>query len=286
LDVMQQLSEDFPEWKDKVKIVGCECSAKRTGKADQKFQIGHGVTCSACLQPITGTRYQCSMCQDFHLCAQCEVKDLHDISHPRIKFRIPVPCVATAAHMTSGMSSKFVQNVSYDNGSMILPGMSFTKTWKVKNNGQSSWPPNTVLVNIGGEYVPEIDNKIILVPSIYPGDSADISVELVAPKAPGRSLSYWQLQAGGVNFGDKLWMDIKVASDSYRSKTKSNDSPKDNRNITRKINKSISVLHVQATQNETESVSILSAMGFKGDVMPVLRQNRGDLMMTIKSLLN
>jgi len=292
-EFLKQLSLCSPSLKEKLAVPVCQCKEILNDQAKELDKVVHGVECSLCSQNIIGIRYKCTVCHNYDLCTSCEEKDMHDITHPRIKIRVPVSCASMADQSvsTDSLSAKFVQNMSYDNGSTIPPGKSFTKTWRVKNNGQVPWPPNTILVNVGGKFS---TSDRVSVPSVNPGDSVDISVDMIAPSTSCRCLSYWQLQSGGEFFGNKLWMDIFVGIEPshripipadpalYGVLMKENSS----RLHSKKFNKSVSLLQIsKPTQNETESVSILNAMGFKGDVIPVLRQNKGDLMMTIRTLL-
>lgn len=52
-------------------------------------QVHEGVTCDGCqTKPIVGTRYKCSVCPDFDLCAACEAKGAHYAAHPLVKIRL------------------------------------------------------------------------------------------------------------------------------------------------------------------------------------------------------
>lgn len=50
----------------------------------------HDVYCDNChAHPIQGVRYQCTVCDDFDLCANCEGLGVHVKSHPMIKYYEP-----------------------------------------------------------------------------------------------------------------------------------------------------------------------------------------------------
>jgi hypothetical protein len=64
-------------------------------EADLRFEQRHandvhqGVTCDGCnVFPIVGTRYKCSVCDDFDLCGTCEARGFHPPNHPLIKYKV------------------------------------------------------------------------------------------------------------------------------------------------------------------------------------------------------
>eukprot|EP00694_Reclinomonas_americana_P003729 EC790658.1.p1 GENE.EC790658.1~~EC790658.1.p1 ORF type:complete len:176 (+),score=11.43 EC790658.1:45-572(+) len=62
--------------------------------------LEHAAICDACGAPIIGTRYRCSTCSDFDLCAECEL--FGDHPHPRdhVFYKVLVPF--TAAYVQTG----------------------------------------------------------------------------------------------------------------------------------------------------------------------------------------
>ena len=63
--------------------------------ADQARKEGfihRGVTCNACnTHPIKGIRYRCANCNDYDLCEQCEIMQVHLPTHLFYKIKIPAP---------------------------------------------------------------------------------------------------------------------------------------------------------------------------------------------------
>ena len=52
-------------------------------------QIHHWIKCNECdMNPISGDRFHCSVCEDYDLCAGCEAKQCHDPLHPLMKVRL------------------------------------------------------------------------------------------------------------------------------------------------------------------------------------------------------
>jgi len=75
--------------KDSRAAVEATLLAKTTGAQHNSIQ------CNTCnVYPIVGTRYQCTICHDFDLCADCEAKpDSHPVNHPLLKHKQPVSTV-------------------------------------------------------------------------------------------------------------------------------------------------------------------------------------------------
>jgi hypothetical protein len=111
------------------------------------------------------------------------------------------PFPATYTPVSYCDQAMFVKDVTVPDGSTFAPGETFTKTWRVKNRGTCAWSPDYLLVFNSGE---QMGGTIALrLPAyIAPGQSADISVSLTAPSAPGHYIGYWMLRnPAGVLFG-------------------------------------------------------------------------------------
>ena len=132
------------------------------------------------------------------------------------------------SHMSSNQNSegkkakaklmaRFVHDVTMPDGSKIEPYSSFYKTWRVRNDGSINWPEGCHLVTAGGDDL--IDPKLKedsepFKQAVMPtraGDEIDISVQLFAPSATGRYVSYFRLEDPTGNlFGQRLWCDIRI----------------------------------------------------------------------------
>jgi hypothetical protein len=134
---------------------------------------------------------------------------------------IPLPPLTpepptTPAACVDGMT--FVEDLSYDDQNLtappaVQPGEAFVKSWRIKNTGTCVWTPlyqldftygNDGQSAMGGVATP-------LTKNVNPGETYDISVNLVAPKDPGTYTAVWNLHnAQGVAFGESLWVAISV----------------------------------------------------------------------------
>jgi hypothetical protein len=95
-------------------------------------------------------------------------------------------------------------------GTVMKPGESFTKIWKVENNGTCNWVFQYRLVFLSGERMdgePAGLGKVI-----EPAKWTQLSIGLTAPKNPGTFTSTWRFgdQAGNM-FGSTLSVSIVVA---------------------------------------------------------------------------
>ena len=89
---------------------------------------------------------------------------------------------------------------------LVAPSAVFAKTFTVKNNGSEVWPAGTQFAAIRGG-----KTKPIEVPSLAPGSSIDVAVELQAPAKScddGKYAKYFQLRTpSGAFFGDVFWVE-------------------------------------------------------------------------------
>jgi hypothetical protein len=91
-------------------------------------------------------------------------------------------------------SATFVSDVSIPDGTIVSPGATFWKTWRVKNDGSCSWNSTYkfVFMNgdlMGGAYVYNFPGVAA------PGQAVDIPIELFAPAAEGTYTGNWMIQA-------------------------------------------------------------------------------------------
>jgi len=100
-------------------------------------------------------------------------------------------------------------------GTSYAPNTPFLKTWRLKNIGSCTWK-NYSLVFDSGDKMGGLDS-VSIVPTILPGQTLDISVNLTSPSSAGTYRGYWKLKNNtGVAFGigtggtKSFWVDIKV----------------------------------------------------------------------------
>jgi hypothetical protein len=98
----------------------------------------------------------------------------------------------------------------------MQPGQTFTKVWRLRNSGTCTWTKDYRIAVFSGEPMGAPD-KVPLPNKIEPGQSVDVTVDLVAPGTAGTYQGNWKLQnASGVWFGigpggsSPFWVRIKV----------------------------------------------------------------------------
>ena len=114
-------------------------------------------------------------------------------------------------------SASFITDVTIPDNTNIVGGTTFTKTWRVANNGTCVWGPTYTLVHYSDERLGAPDS--VPLGLTYPGQTLDISVDLVAPNATGTHRGNFVIEnpAGLImKIGDdsRLWVIINVTTTS------------------------------------------------------------------------
>ena len=110
-------------------------------------------------------------------------------------------------------SASFVADVTIPDNTEIVGAETFTKTWRIMNTGTCIWASDYTL----SHYSDEIMNApaSVPLPVTFPGQTADISVELTAPNSIGTHRANFVIQnpAGlimSINDDSRLWLIINV----------------------------------------------------------------------------
>lgn len=122
--------------------------------------------------------------------------------------------------------ARHVKDVTIADGTELLPGTPFLKTWKLRNEGAEAWPTGCRLLFISrkGDRMGGPDS-VIVEGAVAPGQEVEISVNLVAPAEPGRYTSYYKLTSPeGIKFGQRLWASIVVSGSSSSSSSDDDES--------------------------------------------------------------
>lgn len=107
-----------------------------------------------------------------------------------------------------------VGDVTAPDGTTVEAGQPFTKTWRVRNSGASTWT-NCTLEHYSDERMDGPGSAPL--PALKPGEIGEVSVPLVAPAAPGRHRSTWKARNGrGRLFAFELYVDVVVSPVSRR----------------------------------------------------------------------
>ena len=127
----------------------------------------------------------------------------------------PVPC----------NQAGFVSDVTIPDNTTMTPGQSFTKTWRIRNNGSCTWTTSYKVVFDSGDAMSG-PASFALPGTVAPGQTIDISVNLTAPTTPNTTSKpnykgNWKLKdQNGVIFGlgggnSAFYVQIVVSSASF-----------------------------------------------------------------------
>ena len=129
----------------------------------------------------------------------------------------PARATAPAAGCLDAMT--LVEHLNLDDANMaapppVSPGTAFQKSWRVQNVGTCTWDSGYQLTAVGGNVPPARmgGRAVPLSGTVAPGQTTDITVDLVAPLAPGIYQGFWSMRAPtGLLFGERIWVGIEVA---------------------------------------------------------------------------
>lgn len=110
----------------------------------------------------------------------------------------------------------FVEDVTIPDNTVLEPNATFTKVWRLKNLGECEWTTNYQIVFASGYQMDTLTSSP-LPENVAPGQTVDVSLNMVAPGSPGSYTGYWELKSDtGETFGVgqdgkvPFWVRIKV----------------------------------------------------------------------------
>jgi hypothetical protein len=122
-------------------------------------------------------------------------------------------------------------DVTIPDDTQMTPGQTFTKVWRLRNSGTCTWSKDYSIAVFSGEGM-SAPSSVPLPNKIEPGQSMDISVDLVAPAVAGTYQGNWKLRnASSTWFGigpggsSPFWVRIKVAGDGTITVTPGTATP-------------------------------------------------------------
>ena len=115
---------------------------------------------------------------------------------------------------------KFIKDVTIPDEMDLTPGERFTKTWRLENAGSCPWTIGYLLYFESGDSLEGPSSQDLTSQTIQPGETIDISVDLVAPLETGIYQGNWKLRnvkGEGFGVGDyskAFWVKINVVEGS------------------------------------------------------------------------
>jgi hypothetical protein len=106
----------------------------------------------------------------------------------------PTAPPAGSANIKPCYSADFVSDVTIPDGTIVSPGQTFWKTWRVTNSGSCAWDSSYKFVFMdgdimGGGYVYSFPG------AAAPGQTVDIPIQLYAPQDAGTYTGTWAIEA-------------------------------------------------------------------------------------------
>jgi hypothetical protein len=129
----------------------------------------------------------------------------------------PTPTGTVTVPPSACDKAQFVADVNYPDGTVVAPGATFTKTWRLKNVGTCPWTTSYQLVFFSGQQM-GAPASLAFTQNVAVGQTFDFSVNMTAPSTAGSYRGYWMFKnANGALFGigaqgnRPWWVDIRVS---------------------------------------------------------------------------
>lgn len=115
----------------------------------------------------------------------------------------------------------FVGDITIPDGTKLEPNETFTKTWRLKNKGTSTWSTSYAVVFTSGDSM-GAPAAVGLPTSVPPGGTIDISIQLKAPATPKTYTGYFKLRNSqgtlfglGNNASEAFYVTIEVVTGPF-----------------------------------------------------------------------
>ena len=153
-----------------------------------------------------------------------EVLHVHPMRLLQLIFDELPPATQSKPGNEQGDRSAFV-NETIPDGTLVLYGQRFSKTWELQNAGRVPWEgrylqcvdDEIVVYTLSGERLRISENlkpdvQRIPVPLTPPGEVVKLTVEFTAPSMPGTFISYWKsvFEDGSSCFPKAQGLSVKV----------------------------------------------------------------------------
>lgn len=106
---------------------------------------------------------------------------------------IPLPFNTNTPAVTATSNcnvAQFIKDVTIPDGTILTPGQSFTKIWRIKNIGACAWNGFSLVFDSGDAMGAPATKALA---ALNPGQEIDIDVNFVAPATPSTYRSYWRI---------------------------------------------------------------------------------------------
>ena len=113
----------------------------------------------------------------------------------------PAPTAQTTSQTCDRAAAGNPIDVTIPDDTLMQPGQAFTKIWRLENVGTCTWTSEYAVTFFSGEQM-GAPASVPLRGEVQPGQTVDISVDMVAPAQAGKHQGNWKLRnAANVLFG-------------------------------------------------------------------------------------
>ena len=130
---------------------------------------------------------------------------------PTLANTTPLATAAASTPVTSCNSMSYVADVTIPDNTPMTPGQTFTKTWKVLNNGSCAWEAGFKFAFTSGD---AMGGATYTLPQAVPVNSQiEISIAMTAPNKSGSIRGNWRMSTAAEQFfGNEIYVMILVGS--------------------------------------------------------------------------
>lgn len=125
------------------------------------------------------------------------------VSTPKPPPNVPLPVQPGTNNLA------FVEDVTVPDDTRLGVGSRFTKIWRVRNTGATTWGQGYRFSHLGNANLASVFT--INLPPAKPGEEVQIVLEMTVPPSPGVHKSTWQaLTPDGKRFGQEIYVKLRV----------------------------------------------------------------------------
>lgn len=164
---------------------------------------------------------------------------------------------ANPALASCSYAMAYVTDLSIPDGQPISAGAGFTKSWRIKNTGSCAWTTDFYFGFVSGS---QMSGANWYMPTaVYPGNTVDISIPMVAPSAAGTYQGNWQLMTPqGKGIGYQLWVQIVVQGAYSTPDTSSSSSSSSSSTSPTAV--VFPTIYIPRISGEAEALATIAAM--------------------------
>lgn len=122
--------------------------------------------------------------------------------------------------ITGGVNqAEYWADVTIPDGTDFNAGDQFTKVWKLRNSGTNTWTSEYGLAFFSGDQM-SAPNLVPITGNIPPGETTDVSIDMVAPENSGTYTGFWKMRdPAGEFFEYAVYVQIDVVGGSQAAVT-------------------------------------------------------------------